>query len=437
MVALDHHADRKLRRPLRSEEEFLLRRGRDHEARIVEQLGWPEPEYPTTDFEKGAEVTFEMMQSGIEGISQAVLIDAEHLGIPDLLRRETGASNLGDHCYVVGDIKSSGRPRSDQVLQVAFYSRMLGRLQGRAPEYGYLILKDGSEERFELSELDPVLDELLQDLYELREEPDVVEPFFARACDTCLWSERCLRELEERDDLSFVQGVTRGIRQSLRRAGIDSAAALEKVGIEPAARKSGLEATLLRRLKKAAAARLRGEPVLEKRGKGESLESAALLHFLSDPYEERVLFMGILWPRDSGPEFLDHCPLTQDEELPAFEDLLKQLPSRLPILHYGSGIPRWHDGQAHASVASVGLERRLIDMARQLRGAAVYPSPIFGLAEHVSAGLSRDPHRQGRGAAAALAVADGQDSSWLVSKGRSDLEDMLALKERFLGGGGD
>lgn len=433
MVALDLHADRSLRREVRAEEEFLLQRGRDHESRIVAELGWPEPEYPTAQFEQGAELSLQMMQSGMEGISQAVLIDADYLGIPDLLRRQEGSSVFGDYQYEVGDIKSSSRPRSDQVLQVAFYSRLLGKLQAKVPEYGYLVLKDGSEERFALGELDPVLDELIEDLCALRENPDEVEPFFSRACDSCLWSDLCLQEMRAAGDLSFVHGVTRGIRRSLRVAGIDSVTDLSKAKVEPAARASGLEATLLRRLKKAAQARMSGEPVLEKRGKGESLGSAAVLHFLTDPYAERVLFMGLLRPRENEAEFLAHCPQSVEEELPAFEDLLAQLPSRLRILHYGSGIPRWHENRAHGSVASVGFERRLIDMARQLRGAAVFPAPIFGLDEHVSAGLSRDPHRKGRASAAAYAVTDAQDGDWLMSKGRSDLEDLLALKERYLG----
>ena len=41
---------------------------------------------------------------------------------------------------------------------MAFYSRLLTEVQGRAPEFGSLILKDGREERFRLADFEPALD---------------------------------------------------------------------------------------------------------------------------------------------------------------------------------------------------------------------------------------------------------------------------------------
>ena len=74
----------------------------------------------------------------------------------------------------------------------------------------------------------------------------------------------------------------------------------------------------------------------------------------------------------------------------------------------------------------------MIDLARLLRGAAIYPAPIFGLAEHVRFGLDRDPHRLGRADAAALSGQGSAGHEWLMNKGRGDLEDMMALKEQLL-----
>ena len=63
-VALDLHEDRSRRRRLRDDEEFVLRRGREHEARVVAGLGWPEPEYDRGDFATGAAATAAMLADG-------------------------------------------------------------------------------------------------------------------------------------------------------------------------------------------------------------------------------------------------------------------------------------------------------------------------------------------------------------------------------------
>ena len=115
-VALDLSEDRSLRRPLRDDEEMVLARGREHEARIVAELDWPEPEYPPRDFEAGAAATRALLADGVPGVLQGVLLGSDRLGIPDLLRREEGPSAFGDWHYVVGDVKSSSRARGDQVL---------------------------------------------------------------------------------------------------------------------------------------------------------------------------------------------------------------------------------------------------------------------------------------------------------------------------------
>jgi hypothetical protein len=56
-VALDLHEDKSKRRPLTEAEEFSRQRGRDLEARLVKELGYPEPEYPERDLAAGAAAT--------------------------------------------------------------------------------------------------------------------------------------------------------------------------------------------------------------------------------------------------------------------------------------------------------------------------------------------------------------------------------------------
>src|SRR5262249_49195138 len=121
LAALDLHLPRTERRPPTEWEEFSAQRGRDFETHYVQRLPVAQPSYPERDFDAGAAATLVLLRDGVEWIHQAVLATSDRLGLPDLLRRVPGASALGEHHYEVLDVKTSGRSRGEQILQVVFY----------------------------------------------------------------------------------------------------------------------------------------------------------------------------------------------------------------------------------------------------------------------------------------------------------------------------
>ena len=430
-VGLDLTEDRSKRRAITPVEEFVRKRGRDWEDEFVATLdGYLEPEFERGAYEAGAAQTEAFMRDGVLGVTQGVLREERgeeplFLGIPDLLRREPGKSDFGDHHYVVGDIKSSGRPRSDQLLQVAFYSRMLHRLQGREPEYGYLILKDGREERFVLREFAAAIEDVEARVLRVAAEPSSTEPFFNPSCHKCHWSELCVPGMEAVSDLSLVQGMTRGLRTTLRRIEVSTVTDLAGLAVEPAARQTHLEPALLRRLKRAADARLQQRPMRQKRNRT-AAEGAALVHWLYDAFTERMLYFGVYIPGPEGGEFHGVCPVTKEAERDAFIELLRKVPRQMKLQHYGESLLRWFT-DTRPPEESVGIESRFVDIARRLRGAAIYPGPVFGLADHVSFALQRDPHRRGDADGAALYGTGEAGRDWLMAKGESDLRDLADL----------
>lgn len=427
-VALELAGDKSLRRELRPEEELVLGRGRDHEAVFVRDLGWEEPVYPARDFAAGAAATLSMLRAGVPGVLQGVLLGDDRLGIADLLRKEEGESALGDHHYVVGDVKSSARVRGDQILQVAFYSEMLAALQDRAPEYGYLVLKDGREERFLLEPFRPALRDVLSRIEALRADPHGVRPFLTRACDGCRWSPVCLPELASTDDLSLVDGMTEGLRTMLEGAGVTTGAQLAGAEAAKLARRTRIENALLRRLIHAARARLGGAPVRQRRSLPVLDERPAFVHVLDDPFEGRVLWMGIGAENDSG-DFVVHGarPREREEEWPSFRALLDEVEGERSLFHFGPAVPRFCEERAHATGTGPWLEQRLIDLARRVRGTAAWPAPVFGKAELIRHALGRDPHRAGRAGAAPLFASSEDEPNWLETKGAADLEDLRDL----------
>ena len=434
LAALDLHRDRAERRPPHAWEEFAARRGRDYEAVFVAGLEAIEPRYPARDFAAGSEATLQLLREGVGWIYQAVLQHGDRLGLPDLLRRLPGASALGDHHYEVVDVKTSGRARGDQILQVVFYSRLLEAVQGRLPEHGALVLKDGREERFAIADYLAVADDVMAELQRLQLDPSPARPFLQPGCDSCHWNHHCLPELETRGDLSLVQGMTPGARTILESLGCRTVQDLATFQPEGARARGNLDATLLRRLRRAAQVKLSGALLPEVRPKNRPLDPAAIIHLLTDPYADRVLLFALLSPATADGVVRCVAPQDRDGEWPAFRSLIADLPREAHLLHFGAALPHWYERQANTREAEIGVSARFLDFSRRLRHAAVFPGPVPTLADLVRHGLGRDPYRHGHHGAAAMWLDEPDAEARLVQKARADLDDLLALKLRLLDG---
>ena len=431
LAALDLHLPRSERRPPHAGEEFAARRGRDFEAELVASLGAVAPEYPERDFEAGAAATLQLLRDGAPLVHQAVLQDGDRLGLPDLLRKLPGESRLGAHHYEVIDVKTSGRARSDQVLQVAFYSDLLTAVQGRAPTHGALVLKDGHEERFALADYEAALRDVLADLRRLRERPDDAGAFVQAACASCHWDHRCLPELQQRSDLSLVHGMSQGARAILERLGCRTVEDLATFHPDGARARGNLEAALVRRLRRGAPARPAREPPVWAPPPAR-LGPAAIVHLLADPFADRVLAFGVLHPAVEDGAFTWARAEAAADEGRVFGELVAALPRSVRLLHFGEALPRWYAEHAFAREADPALEARFVDLGKRLRTAAIQPAPVFGLADLVRTALRRDPLRAGHAGEAAMWVAEPDAAARLAAKLRADLQDLAALMARVL-----
>jgi hypothetical protein len=429
-AALDLALPRSERRPPHPWEEFSLQRGRTFEAEYVARLSPAVPVYPERDFAAGAAATLALMQQGASWIHQGVLLHADRLGIPDLLRKVDGESLLGPHHYEVVDVKTSGRPRGDQILQVVFYARLLAVTQGRMPERSALVLKDGNEEGFAVADYEAACVEVEQALASLRSEPLAAQPFLQPGCEGCHWNHRCVPELERQRDLSLVHGMSRGAAAVLRGLSvhtIDDLATFEPHG----ERERGyLDPLLLRRLRRGAQAQLLGAPIAEQRPQGHELREGALVHLLTDPYADAVLWIGVRHPLGEG-RVREAWPAANGAWR-ALHGLLEEVPADVPLLHFGHDLPRMYEDHAFSREASAGLAERFVELGRRLRGAAVYPGPVVTFADLVRRGLGRDPYRHGHPGECAMWRGEATARERLSQKGQGDLDDLATLVERFL-----
>lgn len=432
---LDLHEDRSRRRALTEAEEMVRQRGRELEELRTARLGYVHPDFARGDYDDGARQTLALLRDGKAGVTQGVLLDGELLGIPDLLRKEAGASALGDYHYVVGDVKSSSMARADQALQVAFYGRLLAKVQDRPPSYGFLWLKDGREQRLPLADIEPVLDDVLERVSVLaRGKATCERPFLSSACRRCHWSTMCADALAAKEDLSLIDGMTRGLRTTLEAVGVRRVGDLLGASVERLSRRAHLESALVRRLQLSARAFVEGAvvPVHDAADAARIGHNAACIHVLVDGFAERLLCVGACWQEAGRARREVRVPADAGAAWSAFQAVIAAVPASAPLLHWGGALPSWFQLASHEHLGDVDLHGRLIDVARRLRGVVTFPAPVFSLRDAVRCGLGVDPDRAGDADAAPLWLAAVDAYERLQAKMEQDLADLAELTARYL-----
>lgn len=380
-IALDHTLPREQRTPPDEATALLLARGLELEQEVIAQLGYPAPLYPSRDFATGAAATLALMREGVPGIYQAVLLNERHLALPDLLERVDGRSSVGNWHYVPGDIKAGFTPRTDQLLQVAFAGWLLTPLQERAPAEGFLILGDGRRETFSLDAISQVVDAARQTVEQIVDGLEPTEPFLDEACTRCRWRNHCLPQLEARDDLSLVDGMTRARRNELRRRQITTVRQLADLSTDAASPDElgfGLE-----RLRRQANTLVHGVvPAITATPPSIDTKHSWLVTSETDPLRGGELSF-VAWVRADGDfeRMSLACALDNTDILSALERDLAS--DDATMLHFGP-LPQ----------LLMRLDRPRIDLRRQLRDLAPFlPVHRYTLGEIDGALQGRAPRR--------------------------------------------
>ncbi len=425
-VRLDLFGDHALCLADTETERALKARGVAHEAAIAAERGYPRPAHGHEDLARAFDETLALMGEGREGIYQGVLIGCVGprivrvgsrfardlwagdlrlsnsaglrstpdpasdalVGMPDLLLRQEGRSQLGAHHYTVGDVKISRRARSDQALQVAFYAHLLGLVQGRIPERLFLLLGDGREEWFAYEDVGGAFDQVLADLLELRAGRIGTEPFLKPACAACPWRGVCLPELEARGDLSLVPGMTPARRRALRRADVTDIPRLAGAKAERLEGASGLEAPTLRLLIRQALSLAEGRPVPIAGCPAPPGPPDLLVTALEHPGGEGhalLLTISFTDPRE-GPKTALLWTENPVDEKALYEKALRAFARKpaAPVYHYGPLVPALlarMEARHGAGDPGFALLDRLIDVAPWVKRAAALPVHAYTLAE--------------------------------------------------------
>jgi len=176
--------------------------------------------------------TFRAMLQGAPAIYQPQLWDLRRdvYGKADLLLRDDSAkSDLGAFHYRVVEIKRSKSLQEYHVLQAAFYTQIIGLLQGHEPRTFTVVLKDSSSiASFDGKEAE--LDGLRSEWRAIRSGEKIPGTGRPPNATSSPWRLYGNKRATEQKDLVLLAGVTKRERNKLRDAGIQRVDQLGELG---------------------------------------------------------------------------------------------------------------------------------------------------------------------------------------------------------------
>ncbi len=239
--------------------ELLFDAGNAHEQTYVEET-FPEAErIADIPRPEGFLRALQAMARGttvLHGVPLYYLVE-DLYGAADLLERDDNhPSVFGPFHYRVREVKLAKDIRADHRIQAAFYTYVLGKIQGYTPEIFIMVNGDREEEEHPFDET-----EFLHVLEEVRwiRNGARVSPTF----DSCDWPWRgfCNLEAERLRDVSLVSQVGPETKERLTAAGIRT---VEELAATPVARLKAIRnigANRARRLTRAAKAIVTRRPI--------------------------------------------------------------------------------------------------------------------------------------------------------------------------------
>ncbi|MHA1279516.1 MAG: Dna2/Cas4 domain-containing protein [Candidatus Helarchaeota archaeon] len=173
------------------------------------------------DKEKRKTATINAMKDGIPVILQGYLYDQDTVGVLDFLELVSTSPESGTgHIYRVGEIKSSARLYTSQIMQACWYTDLLSNVQNHRLDEVNFITKGGGQQIIFIDKYNSEYQAIKKELLALRQTQLPPKPHLIKSCKSCHWRGICMKELIENKHVSLVPGIS-----------VDRANILESVGI--------------------------------------------------------------------------------------------------------------------------------------------------------------------------------------------------------------
>lgn len=394
-VYLDHHGDAALALPPSGYDLLIMQQGQAFEQEVVAGLAVERPLYTPGDLQQGFRATLALMQRGAPLIYQGVLMAGGMVGIPDLLVRAEGESQLGAHHYMPIDIKLASKSDEKHRLQMMAYMALLEAVQGVRPR-GALILRLPPAERAEAEQRSERLhhEEIVEyDAAKFEPKLGYVRrlvggleplPFISAVCHGCAWREVCVPMAEASQDASLIPGLRRSVWEGLHARGLGTIAAVAALSEEELRGIRGAGEKTAGQIIRQAQALASGQVVrLAAPGLPARAANEMFFDVESVPMEGFTYLLGTLIPAGGEYHYESLIARTPEQEAAMWVDFLDRA-DRLngPVYHYGE----YERTTVKALVARHGddpraeaLLGRMIDLMKALKSSAVLPLRGYSL----------------------------------------------------------
>jgi uncharacterized protein len=196
------------RDPMSPYRELLVERGIEHEKHVIE-AGYPECEaVEYREPEEGFMKLLGAMNRGAEVICGLPLLylPENMQGITDILRKRTDHSSVfGGYYYVVKEIKLAKNIKEEHILQGAFYTYLIGKIQDYLPETFSIINRDYEEQEYRYADYEESLKEAIEGTRAILDGREVPTPTY-NGCEWP-WERYCNHEALRTRDVSLVGQV--------------------------------------------------------------------------------------------------------------------------------------------------------------------------------------------------------------------------------------
>ncbi|MCA1993365.1 MAG: TM0106 family RecB-like putative nuclease, partial [Coleofasciculus sp. S288] len=222
------------------EQDFVRKLRQDsfaHRQTVLANVPHQSPTFPRGDWEAGAKATLELMQEGVDYISQGVLLIQIAEGVrllsrPDLLVKQPGTSVFGDWLYAPTNIKLGRRPKQEYQIVTAYGAQLLAAIQGVVPSTAWLVLRGRDAYTVQLERWVPLMQEVLSECVEVLLQQQAPEVFISRQrCGLCRWYSSCYAIAQHQQHLSLLPGVTPSRYRDLQALGITTVESLAQASI--------------------------------------------------------------------------------------------------------------------------------------------------------------------------------------------------------------
>ena len=278
--------------------DLLQQRGLAHEEGYVQHLEESGCQITRIDgvglSQTAVDATVEAMRAGCEIIVQAALAEGAWGGRADVLRRVDIPSDLGDWSYEVIDTKLARETKCGAILQLSLYSHLVRAIQGKLPEFMYVVAPwtEFEPQAYRTGDYAAYY-RLIMNWLEaaVTEDGQVANyPDPRQHCDICRWSRSCDARRRADDHLSLVAGISNLQRDELRGRSVETTAILASEPLPLTWRPNRGAAASYERVREQARVqvegRSRGKPVYETL----ELEDGVGLAMLPEPSPGDVFF---------------------------------------------------------------------------------------------------------------------------------------------------